>query len=414
MQDITLIGMSDDGCMSLSSRAYNAIMESDLLIGSRRLMEFFPDFRGRRSILKTQIKENLTSAIAERTNQKIAILASGDPMFYGIGNLLSTIVDWERVKVIAQPSSVQLALARIGRSVQDATVISLHGRKLWGLLSRLRHSRLGVILTDREITPQRIAKHLSSFQQAEQWRFWVCEHLGGPDEKITAAEPAQIAEMSSFSALNVCVLERRDQGWQPPPVIGCLPEEEFAKKMPQLGLITKTENRQMALAKLRIGPQSIVWDIGAGSGSIAVEASFLASHGSVYAIESQSDCQEYCQANRQHFGCDNLQVVAGMAPECLDDLPDPDAVFIGGSRGALESIFSQAWTRLRPGGSIVINTVSLENTNEAFQISKQKSIPVDLCLLNVSRGKPLAKGRYLRYEALNPIHLFTFRKPKEL
>ena len=187
-----------------------------------------------------------------------------------------------------------------------------------------------------------------------------------------------------------------------------LHEDAFAKRMPKKGLITKREVRLLSLAQLEIRPDSVVWDIGAGSGSVGIEAAMLAPRGRVFAIEVDPEGVSLCRENALAHGVDNLRVIAGRAPEALEGLDAPDAVFVGGSKGSMRDIIDVAFKRLREGGRLVVNAITLDNVAEAYQAFRSRGIVPDVTLLNVSRGEPLA--RYLRYEALNPIHIFAASK----
>jgi precorrin-6B C5,15-methyltransferase / cobalt-precorrin-6B C5,C15-methyltransferase len=152
----------------------------------------------------------------------------------------------------------------------------------------------------------------------------------------------------------------------------------------------------------------VVWDIGAGSGSVSIEAARLAPEGRVYAVEVGPESVQICGDNLRSHRVDNVVVVAGRAPAALAELEDPDAVFIGGSKGELAEIIELVLTRLRPGGRLVINAITLENASEAYQVLRRHQLIPEVTLLQVSRAEPLA--HYLRYEALNPIQIFTVRK----
>ena len=190
-----------------------------------------------------------------------------------------------------------------------------------------------------------------------------------------------------------------------PPPISFLHEDEFAKRMPKKGLITKREVRLLSLAAMHIRPDSVVWDIGAGSGSVAIEAAMLPREGRVYAIEVDPEGVAICLENVRQHRVDNVRVIAGRAPEVLGDLETPDAVFVGGSKGSTEEILSAVIDRLPAGGHVVANAITLENASEIYATLRQHGIIPEVTLLQVSRAQPLA--RYLRYEVLNLIQIFA-------
>jgi precorrin-6Y C5,15-methyltransferase (decarboxylating) len=237
----------------------------------------------------------------------------------------------------------------------------------------------------------------------------VCENLAGPGERVREFSVPALAAATDIGPLNVLVLCRRDQRWRPPPAIPFLHEDAFAKRMPKKGLITKREVRLLSLASLQLRRDSVVWDVGAGSGSVSIEAALLCPDGRVYAIEVDPEGVEICRDNVRTHAVDNVRVVAGRAPEALADLEAPDAVFVGGSKGSMDAIIEAALDRLKPGGRLVVNAITLENTAEAYQTLRRRALVPEVTLLQVSRGEPLA--HYLRFEALNPIQIFAVTKP---
>jgi precorrin-6Y C5,15-methyltransferase (decarboxylating) len=406
---VTLVGIGDDGCAGLSSRAMNAVMSASVLVGGERQLEFFPQFSGERIVLKGGIASALDRVAELCEEHNVCILASGDPLFFGVGGLVIRKLGAQHVSVLPQPSSVALAFARAGLAWDDASFISLHARPLQGLLARLKQRAKVAVLTDAENSPARIADHLLAHGETA-WRTWVCEHLGGPDERVRAFSLDELALVRDVAPLNVLLLVRSDPGWRRPPALSFLHEDAFAKRMPKKGLITKREVRLLSLASLALRPDSVVWDIGAGSGSVSIEAALLAPEGRVYAIEVDPEGVAICRENVRSHGTDNVVVVAGRAPEALADLETPDAVFVGGSKGSMQEIIDVALARLRPGGRLVANAITLENCAEAYEAFKRHGLVPDVTLLQVSRAEPLA--RYLRFEALNPIQIFAVTKPE--
>ncbi len=304
---------------------------------------------------------------------------------------------------------MQLAFARIGMKWDDAVFISLHGRSSQGFVTRLRSCAKVGVFTDPDNTPQRLAGAMLEHGQVG-WRAWVCENLAGPDERIRAFSVVELANCADIGPLNFLVLVRNEeQSWRPPPAIPFIHEDDFAKRVPKKGLITKREVRLLSLAAMRIRCDSVVWDIGAGSGSVSIEAAMLAPQGRVYAIELDPEGIELCRENLRAHAIDNVQLVAGRAPEALADLEAPDAVFVGGSKGSMDEIVEAALERLRPGGRLVANAITLENSAEIHTALRKRGIVPEVTLLQVARAQPLA--RYLRFEALNPIQIFAAEKP---
>lgn len=405
---VTVVGIGDDGCAGLTSRAAGAILGAQVLVGGERHLGFFPEFAGERIVLRRGIGAALDRVAELAAEHDVCVLASGDPLFFGVGEMIARRVGREHVEVVPQPSSMQLAFARAGLGWNGAALLSVHGRPLEGLLAGLRGAARAAVFTDEESSPPRIAAHMIEHGETG-WRAWVCENLGGPDERVRAFALSDLCGARDVGPLNVLVLERTDPDWRPPPAIPFLHEEAFAKRMPRKGLITKREVRLLSLAALHIRPDSVVWDIGAGSGSVAVEAALLAPRGRVHAIEVDPEGVAICRENARAHGVDNVRVVAGRAPEALADLEAPDAVFVGGSKGSMAEIVEVALARLRPGGRLVVNAITLENAGEAYRSLRRAGLDPEVSLVQIARAEPLA--RYLRYEAQNPIQIFAATKP---
>lgn len=407
---ITLIGIGDDGCASLTSRAVNAVMKAGVLVGGERHLEFFPQFQGEKIVLKSGVASVLDRVAELAEEQNICVVASGDPLFFGIGSLVIKRLGTEHVEVLPQPSSMQWAFARVGLKWDDAAFVSLHGRSSEGFLTRLKGQAKVAIFTDEKNSPQALATRMVEHGETA-WEAWVCENLGGPDERGRRFDVASLAACQDIGPLNVLLLVRSDPSWRAPATIPFLHEDQFAKRMPKKGLITKREVRLLSLAAMGIRPDSVVWDIGAGSGSVSIEAALLAPKGLVYAIEVDPEGIEICCENLLAHAVDNVRVIAGRAPESLTGLEDPDAVFIGGSKGSMEKIIDVVMDRLQPGGRLVVNAITLENVAETYQTLRRRGLVPDVTLLQVSRAEPLA--HYLRYESLNPIQIFAVEKPSQ-
>ncbi len=407
---VTIIGIGEDGCLGLSARAYNAIARAQILVGAPRTLAFFPDFSGRRVELGAKVKATLEELVPASGEHHICILASGDPLFYGVGSLAVKIFDAAHVSFLPHLSSIQLAFAAAKIAWADAQLLSVHGRSIEGLVNRLRHCRKAALLTDPENSPVRIARHLLEHNDSD-WQAILCERLGAAEERVSHLTLDALGELSGIDDLNVLILIRPDT-WRAPSRLPFAKEEDFARRMPKLGLITKREIRLLSLAALQIHPSSVVWDIGAGSGAVSIEAARLATEGRVYAIECDPEGVEICAANIKQFGADNVRLIAGLAPDALTDLEAPDAVFVGGSKGQLDRIISLAWEKLRPGGCLVVNAITLENVSGAIQSFSELGLAYDTQLVQIARSVPLA-GKYHRYESLNPIHIFSAQKGEE-
>jgi precorrin-6B C5,15-methyltransferase / cobalt-precorrin-6B C5,C15-methyltransferase len=404
---ITVVGIGDDGCCSLPSIAVQAVASAQWLVGGERQLGFFPEFAGEKIVIKgaiTSLLERIGDLAAENN---ICVLASGDPLFYGIGSSLVRQFGPEHVRIIPHPSSLQWACARVGWTWEDLTIVSLHGRPRTGFLTRLRQERQAAVLTDPENSPPRLAQWMLDHNQSA-WEAWVCENLCGPDERVRHFSILELAQCGDIGRLNVLLLRRTNADWYQPAVIPYQPEDAFAKRMPKKGLITKREVRMYSLAAMGLRPNSVVWDVGAGSGSVGIEAAILAPRGRVYAIEVDPESVQFCRDNLVTHAIDNVVVVEGRAPEALAGLEAPDAVFVGGSKGDMRDILDFSLDRLNTRGRLVVNSITLDNVAETYRYFRERKIAPEITMLQVSRGEPLAQ--YMRYEAMNPIHIFAVEK----
>lgn len=397
--NIKLIGIGDEGKASLLACYEKWIYESDLLIGGERQLEFFPDFKGE----KITIKGNLQKMVSrlQQESKNVVILASGDPLFYGIGGYLSNKFS---VEIYPYLSSIQLAFSKMNEAWHDAYISSLHGRSISGFAQRIDGKDKVAILTDKINTPSSIAKYLLSFDMTE-YKAFVCENLGGVQENCGWYTLEELTDQT-FSPLNVVILKRKaiSQTWS----IG-IDDEEFFQRKPEKGLITKKEIRTLSISALNLKIDSIVWDIGTCTGSVAIEAAKVAKEGAVYAIEKNEHDLENFRQNIRKFRTD-ITVFHGKAPSHLNEFPAPDAVFIGGTAGGMEGILKICTDRLKENGRIVINAVTIENLVDAVEIFKRFNFDTEITLAQISRSKPILN--LTRFNALNPIYIIQAKHKK--
>ncbi|MFH5186125.1 precorrin-6y C5,15-methyltransferase (decarboxylating) subunit CbiE [Paenibacillus sp. TAB 01] len=396
-----VIGIGDNGAAGLLPMYLEWIAQSDILAGGERQLAFFPEYRGEKRVIKGGLAELVSGLRTEREQgRSIVILASGDPLFYGIGGYLASKLD---VDIYPSMSSVQLAFARMGESWQDAYVTSVHGRSLKGLAQRIDGKRKVALLTDERNHPGAIARYLLSFGMTE-YRAFVAENLDGAEERTGWYELERLSELDegAFSPLNVVVLTA-PAGTRRAWALG-IEDEAFAQRKPDKGLITKKEIRVLSLGQLGLQEDSIVWDIGTCTGSVAIEAARIARYGEVYAIEKNEGDLHNCIENMHRFRTD-LTAVQGRAPQGLEQFPDPDAVFIGGSGGEMKELLHVCCTRLRPGGRIVLNAATIENLYEANKAFAEEGMETSITLTQISRSKPILD--LTRFEGLNPIYIIT-------
>jgi precorrin-6Y C5,15-methyltransferase (decarboxylating) len=401
---VTVIGVGGDGRAGLSPRALAAVSRARVLAGGERQLAAFPEFPGERIVLGAGLDGALERMAAAAVAGPVCVLASGDPLFFGAGARIAERLGPERVEFLPQPSSLQWAFARVGLPWDDAALLSLHGRPRDGLLARLRHRAKAACFTDRANSPPALARHMVEHGETA-WTAFVCERLGEPGERIRSFRPEALAACADVDPLNVLLLVR-DPGWRPPPVIPNLPDAAFSTRN---GLLTKREVRLTALGALQLAPGAVLWDVGAGSGSVAIEAALLAPEGSVHAIERDPEMRAHLERNVRAHRADNVRIVPGAAPGALDGLPPPDGVFVGGSGGDLAAILRRALEALRPGGRLVVNAALLDTLDEARRTFAALGLAPEVTLLNVARGAPLAGS--LRLEPLSPVHVLAVTKP---
>ena len=399
-QTMKVIGIGDDGQISLLPQYRQWIMESEVLVGGERHLGFFPDHPGEKLVLKGGLAP-LLDRLRDETRPTV-ILASGDPLFYGIGGLLKKKLD---VDIYPHLSSIQLAFAKMGEAWHDAYVTSVHGRSMKGLAQRIDGREKVALLTDSENTPAAIARYLLSFGMTE-YRAFVGENLGSAEEKTGWYTLDKMADQA-FSELNVVILRREHPG--PSWPLG-IEDDAFVQRKPDKGLITKKEVRVLSLAQLRLHAKSVVWDIGTCTGSVAIEAARIAREGEVYAIEKNADDLANCRENTAKFRTD-LHLVHGKAPNGLEQFPDPDAVFIGGSGGELQELLQTCCSRLKADGRIVVNAATIETLHDAMQAFAALGFQTEVTLAHVARSKPILQ--MTRFEGLNPTYIITAFQKKE-
>ncbi len=399
---IMVVGIGADGPEGLSPRALALVERAEVLCGGERHLAFFPEHPARRVAIRANVETLLRRLRRLAVRKRVVVLASGDPLCFGIGARLVEAFGPERVRVLPHPSAAQLAFARLGLPWHDAVVLSAHGRELAPVVARALAVRTVAILTDPRHTPAVIARALLEAGM-EPCQAYVLERLEHPDERITALRLDEL-EGREFDPLNVLVL-RRERVWQPLSL--GLPDDAYAHRA---GMITKAEVRAVAISKLRVAAESVVWDIGAGCGSVALEVAGLILGGRVYAVERDPEQLALLEQNRQRHPRPNLEVVTGEAPAALRALPDPDAVFVGGSGGQLGTILRAVFRRLRPGGRLVLNAVLLETVSEAQRRCARAGWPTELCQVAVARGEPTAGG--VRLAAANPVFILAAQRPE--
>ncbi|MFS8866891.1 precorrin-6y C5,15-methyltransferase (decarboxylating) subunit CbiE [Synechococcus sp. H65.1] len=397
---LAVVGVAGDG--SVASWGIRPLSQAQTLAGPPSLLQLFADHPARKVWLTGPVESWIPLLQKELAQGSVVLLASGDPLFFGIGRLLTQYFPREQLAFYPQVSSVQLALNRLQIPWQEATILSLHGRGMELLEPVLKQgSPVIVVLTDPKHTPAGLAQFIADLQLPVRYQAWVCSQLGSPQEQIV---PLLAGKASTFPSPNLVVLQRVESEPDPRrwPLVG-IPDDQFHTFPDQPGLITKQPIRLLTLGALQLPRQGVVWDIGAGTGSVAVEIARLSPQLQVYAIERNATGICLIQRNRQRFGLENLHVIPGAAPQALADLPDPDRVLLGGGGKGIPQLLPVVAARLRPEGILVANFATLETCSEALQWLRSRGWQVRLEHVQISRSTALAEGT--RFAPLNPVYL---------
>lgn len=407
---IHIIGVGSDGLAGLTAAARSLLSSADLLLGSEHTLRLVPELTAERYPIGADLQEAVR--FLEGRRGRIVIVASGDPLFFGVARYLCDRIGKDRFEVLPHVSSMQLAFARVKESWEEAYLTNLATHPVDTVLDRIRTAETVGLFTSEQHDPPRVARTLLA-RGLDYFRAYVCENLGGPDERVTQGELNDIAEME-FAPLNVMILKRKpgrpDQRQQANTLrrFGN-PDDVFAQSRPKSGLVTQAEVRALALAQLDIQPAAIVWDVGAGSGSVAIEAAQLAEAGMVYAIEQDAADFHLTLANADTFGVRNVQAIHGIAPAVFADLPAPDAIFVAGIGREVGRLLEASYEALKPAGRLVVNVATLEVLGATYAALKALAGSVEVLLVNISRGTEQLEA--LRFEAVNPTFLLRVTKP---
>ncbi|MEQ3549380.1 precorrin-6y C5,15-methyltransferase (decarboxylating) subunit CbiE [Pseudonocardia nematodicida] len=400
---ITVVGIGADGWRGLPEASRDALREAEVLLGGPRQLDLVPgDLAGERRAWPSPLVRALPGLLDELAGHRVAVLASGDPMFFGIGATLARIAGPERLRVLAHPSSVALACARLGWASENVTVHSVVGRPLDRIRRALAPGARLLVLSAGSGSPAEIAGLLSGGGWGGS-ALTVLERLGADDERIrpgTAAAPPADADPLNVVAIE-CV---PDAGLVPHGETPGLPDDAYDHD----GQLTKREVRAVTLAHLAPRPGELLWDVGAGSGSIGIE--WMRAHpgcGAV-AVEPRPERAERIARNASKLGVPGLRVVTGRAPEALDGLPAPDAVFVGGGL-TRDGVLDACLSALRPGGRLVANAVTVQT--EAALAAAHAAHGGDLVRVQVARAEPV--GGFHGWRPAMPVTIWSHMRRDE-
>lgn len=396
---LTVVGIGEDGFKGLGRNARHALLRASRIIGGQRQLDLLPVcIRGERQVWPSPF--SLEPVLARR-GEAVCVLASGDPMFYGVGASLARQVPADELLILPAPSSVSLAAARLGWPLQDVVTLSVVARPMAALNAHLASGVRLLVLSNDGQSPAAIATQLAERGFGAS-RLSVFEHLGGPDERridgIARDWPGE-----PIAALNLLAIDCvADANTARLSRLAGLPDSAFRHD----GQLTKRDVRAMTLARLAPMPGELLWDVGAGSGSIGIE--WMRAHPScrALAIEADEGRQLLIEHNRDALGVPGLQLIRGTAPHALAGLEAPDAIFIGGGV-TRDGVLDTCWQHLRPGGRLVANAVTLQS--EMTLMAWREQHGGELTRIHVAQAQPL--GDFDTWRQALPITLLEVIKP---
>ena len=397
---LSIVGIGEDGLWGLAPAARALIETAEVLVGGERHLAMAPPGPAERIVWARPLADTL-GAIAQCRGRRVTVLASGDPLWYGVGVLLARHFNPDEMTILPHAGAFSLAAARLGWGIADCPCLSLHARPLDSLRLHLAPGRQLLVLSEDGATPRAVARLLADTGWGRS-RMSVFEHLGGSREASHSATAAEWGKRL-VADLNTIALEC-EAGLNARPLsrLAGLPDDAFEHD----GQLTKREVRAVTLAALAPLPSETLWDIGAGCGSIAVEWLRATEAGAAAAVERDPTRAAMIARNAAALGVPGLRIIVGSAPETLPDDPPPDAIFVGGGIGNPD-LLPALWTRLRPGGHLVANAVSIEG--ERALLAWQAEQGGNLTRIAVSRVEPL--GQRQAWRPLLPVTQLAAVKP---
>ncbi|HEV8424169.1 MAG TPA: precorrin-6y C5,15-methyltransferase (decarboxylating) subunit CbiE [Actinomycetes bacterium] len=397
---VTIVGIGDDGWDGLTEMARAALRQAPVIVGSTRQLALLPDLGVRQLPLPSPLLAQLDDLVA--TNPGLCLLASGDPMLHGLGATLARRLGTGRLRVLPAVSSVALACARLGWAEHEVDVVSLVSRPVEVVLPAVQPGARVLVLGRDGGTPNMLARLLAD----RGWggsELMVLEHLGGEAEQVSGPVAAGALVGDRFADLTVLALVcKPGPGATVQPRVPGLPDDAYESD----GQLTRREARALALAALAPGPGQLLWDVGAGSGSIGIEWMRVDARCRAVAVERRGDRAERVRRNALALGVPDLEVVCGEAPAALTSLPRPDAVFVGGGL-TTDGLLDTCWERLRPGGRLVAHAVTIES--EAVLHRWQQAVGGQLVRLAASHAGPL--GGFTTWRPALPITQWQVTRP---
>ena len=400
MKPVDIVGVGL--CFSdLSQKYLNIIHDADILVGGRRHLTWFDNHPGEKREITTPLSTVIEDIRQWMDYKKVVVLASGDPLFFGIGQTLVKALGADNVCIYPNISTMAACFSRLKMTWNHAAVISLHGKDESTELARVLRSEKPVfVFTDPKHNPAWVGDFVRRTNSC-QWCMWVFERLGEPDECFRKISPEMASDMQ-FNEPNAVVLLNTKSKERIYPLFTGAPEHWYEHEQ---GLITKPEVRAVTLSKLRLLPDHIFWDLGAGSGSVAIEAAVFVTGGQIVAVEQKQERVAQIKTNAKKFGVDQIRIVQARLPEGIKDLPAPNRVFVGGGGKDLNKILEAVSQRLLPEGRVVVNTVVMETMVSAMAILGKLGFAVDVVQVQISQGEIMSSGT--RFAAKNPVWIIS-------
>ncbi|MCP8939827.1 precorrin-6y C5,15-methyltransferase (decarboxylating) subunit CbiE [Alsobacter sp. SYSU M60028] len=397
---LSLVGIGEDGLDGLTPAARRLLSQAELVVGGERHLGLAGSFPGERMAWPSPLTDGIPAILARR-GRPVCVLATGDPFFFGVGATLMRHVDPAEMLCLPAPSAFSLAAARLGWALQDCAPVSLHGRSFERIVPLLQPGARILALSWDETTPGRLAALLRERGLGGS-RLVVCEALGGPRERILDATADSFdAEVDPLNTVGLEVVAA--PGARVLPLASGIPDSLFEHD----GQITKREVRAITLSALAPRQGELLWDVGAGSGSVGIEWMLRHPANRAIAVEPRPDRAARIARNAAALGTPDLRIVQGAAPAALAGLPAPDAVFVGGG-GTDPAVIDAAWSALSAGGRLVVNAVTLET--QADLIARQARWGGELVSIQLARAD--AVGGFRGWRPAMPVAQWSVEKPE--
>ena len=412
---IHIIGLGVVAQAQLSDQALQAINKADLIVGSKRQLQVIetvlnalPKPPQCQQLPALSALKNLINA---HTASSVVVLASGDPLYYGIGRWFSRHFAVERLVFYPAVSSVQAVCHALGLALQDVDVLSLHGRPLETIRRYLQMNKTLLVLTDKHSTPQALAKECYAAGLLES-EVWVCEKLGYKEQRIRHYSVNDLLALGPLEVdpLHVTVIKTKGRGGIQPVAPGIVDHAFQTGQAAGTGMISKREVRLAVLSMMGVVDEDIVWDVGAGCGGVSVELARWNSRAQVYAIEQNEERLAWLTCNIRQFGVSlNCHPILGRAPLAFEALPSPSKVFIGGSDGALSILLPDLWQRL-PEHGVLMATAVTDKTKDVLQRFCQSHLNASIECVELSVGRGELTDNGFLFNKKRPVMIVKLQK----